>query len=250
MISIIVPTYKRPDLTEVCIDSIFLYTKDFELILIQEGEDEEITKLLTQKFQFLLTNGEKIKFTQNKTPKGFSGAMNTGLDLASKDSTHYCFMNNDVVVTPGWMDAMLKAFDLGEVGIVTPTMQNTRGAQSMDWNDGKEFTYVYDPMALMGVCYLISKEALNELKRKEDLTDEPCAGRWDERFGQGGYEDYDLALRMHNAGYNTVVARKAFIYHYSGATFREVFGGQMETLVDYCKGQCKILETKHHIKIQ
>ena len=66
MISIIVPIRYRADLTRVCIDSILNYTNiSYELILVQEGEDEEITNLI---------KSYKVKFTQNKESKGFAAA--------------------------------------------------------------------------------------------------------------------------------------------------------------------------------
>ena len=72
------PSIYRPDLTKVAIDSIIKYTKiPYELILVQEGENEEMTKLL---------KSYNTKFVQNKEPKGFAGAMNSGLDLADRKS--------------------------------------------------------------------------------------------------------------------------------------------------------------------
>ncbi len=65
MVSIIIPCRYRPDLTRVCIDSIRGYTHDYELIVVQEGEDKEITELL---------KSYPAKFIQNKIPKGYAGA--------------------------------------------------------------------------------------------------------------------------------------------------------------------------------
>lgn len=232
--SIVIPCRYRPDLTQTCIDSILNYTKDFELILVQEGEDEKITTLLKEyehDWQF------KIKFVQNKIPKGFAGAMNTGLKLADKDTDYYCFLNNDTVVTPNWLDEMLKAFDNPEVGCVSPTFSGTSSRQSVEWNDGREIEYVYNPLGLIGVCFLIKKAVLDKV------------GQWDESFGLGGEEDYDLTIRISNAGYLLAIARKSYIYHYWGASFKEYFKDDINESTKFTRGQFKKLERKHKIKI-
>ena len=171
LVSIIIPVRYRADLTKVCLDSVFNYTNvPFEVILVQEGEDFEITKLL-QSYQ--------ATFIQNKIPKGFAGAMNTGLDAAKGDFC--CFLNNDTVVTPGWLSSMLDVFvkDL-RVGLVTPTYSEMPGRQVIDYNKGEEVEYVQDPLSLKGVCFLIKKEAMDKI------------GRWDESFGLGGGDDNDI----------------------------------------------------------
>lgn len=228
MVSIIVPIRYRPDLTEVCIDSILKYTKDFELILVQEGEDEEITKLL---------KSYDAKYIQNKEPKGFAGALNTGISIADKDTDYYCFLNNDTVVTPNWLDNMLKAFDNKEVGLVSPTFTSTSSRQSVEWNDGREFDYIYDSLKLMGVCFLIPKKVIDEI------------GTWDESFGLGGEEDYDMCIRIANAGHTLCIARKSFIYHYGGASFKELFEGNQEDCMAHAKKQFLKLEQKHNLTI-
>lgn len=226
MISIIIPTRFRVDLTQVCIDSILNYTKDFELVVVQEGEDIEITNLIK--------SYPEVRFVQNKIPKGYAGALNAGLAVAKGD--YYCFMNNDTVVTPHWMDEMMKAFEDKEVGLVTPTFWGTGDRQSVDWNDGTQFDNVIDPLAIIGVCYLVSKECMDKI------------GVWDESFGHGG-EDFDLTIRIQNAGYKLIVARNSFIYHYGGASTRIVVGNDLEKVRTNQIDKLRMVEKKHGIDI-
>lgn len=231
-ISIIIPVRFRPDLTEVCIDSILKYTKDFELILVQEGEDKQIRDLLIS-YSFKPHEG-KYDILQNKIPRGYAGALNAGLAIATGD--YYCFMNNDTVATPLWMDEMLKAFEDPEVGLVAPTFWGMGNRQSVDWNDGKQFDKVIDPFDLCGVCYLISKECMLKV------------GLWDESFGHGG-EDFDMNIRIQNANYKMIIARKSFIYHYGGASTRELFGSP-EKARKNMEEKLAMLEQKHKIDIK
>ena len=227
MISIIVACWVRPDLTQVCIDSILNYTKDFELIMVQEGEDEELTALLND-----YKDKGLIVFLQNKTPKGYAGALNTGMAFAKGD--YLCFMNNDTVATPRWMDEMMEAFKEKEVGLVSPTFWGMGSRQSVDWNMGQQFDYVLEPLDLVGVCYLIPKKVMERV------------GKWDEDFFHGG-EDFDLTIRIQNAGYSMVIARKSFIYHYGGASTRILLGNDLEKVKKHHYEKLNQLIAKHNL---
>lgn len=229
MTSIIIPIRYRPDLTRVCIDSILLYTKDFELILVQEGEDQEITDLCQE-----YAKKENISFTQNIESKGYAGALNTGLKIAKGE--YYCFINNDIVATPNWMDEMLEATKEEDVGLVSPTFWGTGERQSVDWNEriNKRFDFVNEPLSLMGVCFLIPKGVME------------MVGKWDEDFNHGG-EDFDITLRVYGFGQRLVIARRSFIYHYGGASTRELFKSDFEAVWKHRIEQIDLLIKKHNL---
>ncbi len=211
-------------MTRVCIDSIQRYTKNYELVLVQEGENDEITDLL---------KSYNVKFIQNKTPKGFAGAMNTGLSLATGD--YYCFLNNDIVATPNWLSEMLKVFEDKEVGLVAPTITDTELLQSVDNNRGQMIEPVDDPLRLKGVCFLVSKEVIDKI------------GKWDESFELGGGDDNDFCARIKNAGYKLVIARKSYLYHYGSASFRELFNNDIEYSKKFSTGQFNKLRKKYNM---
>jgi GT2 family glycosyltransferase len=235
MVSIIIACRFRPDLTRVCIDSISAYTSDFELILVQEGEDKEMQKLLKSYPRFVSDNLLGIQYVQNKVPKGYAGALNAGLAVAKGD--YFCFMNNDTVATPGWMEEMLRAFEDEKVGLVSPTFWGTGDRQSVDWNTGEQFDYPLDPCSIIGVCYLIPKVVMD------------VVGAWDESFGHGG-EDFDMTIRMQNAGYKLCIARKAFIYHYGGASTRIVIGNDLAAVRKNQLEKIMLVEKKHGVDIR
>jgi len=254
MVSIILPARYRADLTRVCIDSIINYTQDYELILVQEGEDEEIERLLksylvypqqvreawkSKGVEHIGVDREAIKYIQ-QSPKGYAGALNAGMKVATGDL--YCFMNNDTVATPGWMDEMLKGFDDPNVGLVGPTMWGMGNRQSVDWN-GKmaNLDYILEPFSLAGVCFLISRQCM------EALDDPKYPGQWDEDFNHGG-EDFDIVLRIRNANYAMVVARKSFIYHYGGASTRIYIGDDLQVVQKHHYDMMMKLIKKHGLK--
>lgn len=225
-VSIIIPVRYRLDLTKVCIDSIKKYTTvPYELVLVQECEDKEIT-------EYLKSVGGI--FVQNVEPKGFAGAMNTGKLVANGD--YYCFLNNDVVVIPGWLEEMIKVFEDKQVGLVTPTLPDTGIVQSVDENKGQDIDFITDPTSLKGVCFLVSKECLDRI------------GDWDESFGLGGGDDNDLCIRVLKGGFKLAIARKSFIYHYGSASFRELFKNDIEYSKKFAVSQHNKLNEKYGTK--
>ena len=231
-VSIIVPAIYRPDLTQVCIDSIVIYTNNFELILVQEGENKELQELMGGYGQF----NKKVKYIQNETPKGYSGALNTGLAQATGE--YICFMNNDTVAVPGWMDSMLKCFkDKENVGLVCPTFWGSGAKQSVDWGKEPEFDYVDNIFSIIGVCFVIPKKVLDKI------------GGWDEEYGHGG-EDFDICKRIQDAGYDIYVARNSFIYHYGGASTRELVDNDLKKAKQNQINKLEIFSKKHNISME
>jgi len=241
--SIIVPCMYRADLTRVCIDSILNYSKDIELIIVQEGEDKELKELLESYKSTIGTMSDPnrylkptIKYIQNKTPKGYSGALNTGLELATGD--YICFMNNDIVAVPGWLDKMLKCFkDKENVGLVVPTFWGSGAKQSIDWNNGTEFDYVDNIFSIIGVCFLMPRTVLDKI------------GNWDESYGHGG-EDFDIVKRIMDAEYDIYVARESFIYHYGGASTREVVDHDFEKAKANQMAKLELFSKKHNMPME
>lgn len=223
-VSIIIPVIYRADLAEVCIDSIYKYTTyPFEVILVWEGDNPEVGKVLK--------SYKQAKLVHNPTRKGFAGAHNSGLAVAT--GNYYCFLNSDTVVIPGWLEEMMNAFANQKVGLVSPTFSEMPGRQVVDYNQGQQFDYVNDPLSLKGVCFLISKIAMDKV------------GIWDESMGLGGGDDNDMCLRIKNAGYKLVIARRSYIYHYGSASFREEFKNDVDYSKKFAVQQFNKFRTKH-----
>jgi GT2 family glycosyltransferase len=62
------------------------------------------------------------------------------------------------------------------------------------------------------------------------------AGPLDELYGLGGGDDNDVCMRIKLCGYKTVVARKAFIYHYISGSFRKLFKDDVDYSKKYSSG--------------
>jgi GT2 family glycosyltransferase len=145
-------------------------------------------------------------------------------------------MNNDVVVTPGWLEEMHEALNQegDKIGLVCPTFWGVAERQSPNWNNGRRFEFVLEPFSLHGVCFLFPRAVIEEI------------GDWDENFFFGG-EDFDMVLRVRDANYRVVIARESFLYHYSGASARIFLGKNLEDYKVYHQKMLDKIIEKHKL---
>jgi len=219
--SIIIPVHGQPGYTERCLSSVKRHTKDYEVILVDNGSDAQTRQVLRK-------SGYRI--IRNSINRGFPAAVNQGI-LASRGK-RICLLNNDTVVTPGWLEEMV-GFLRDGVGFVGPTTNYSLGIQcdrsilkrdgfassqrglAPDYTDeeilsiGKRHKIRRGQKrytnALSGFCLLIDRRVISEI------------GAFDERFGLGGSEEIDFEER---ANWRMVWACGAYVHHFGHQTLR------------------------------
>ena len=85
-LSIITLTYNKLKYTKKYVESLFKYTKDFELIIVDNGSTDG-----TREYLKSLDN---IKLILNDENVGFSKGNNQGLEIA--EGEYIAFLNNDI----------------------------------------------------------------------------------------------------------------------------------------------------------
>ena len=212
--SIIIATYNQLACTQACLESIRMRTDEpYEVIVVDNGSTDGTPAFLKQY--------PEITLIPNQANRGFPAAMNQGLRAAR--GRNLLLLNNDTVVTTGWLTRLLGALHsepcIGVVGPVSNqvsgpqqipvTYQNLSQLDSFAWQHGKRFSGLVEPSArLVGFCLLFRREVLERI------------GVLDERFGVGCFEDDDYCLRARQAGFETVIANDAFVHHSGSQTFR------------------------------
>ncbi|MFF2481243.1 methyltransferase domain-containing protein [Paenibacillus sp. NPDC058071] len=237
--SIIIVTRNQLALTKQCVESIRRNTAaaDYELIVIDNGSDDGTDEWASaQPIAKLVLNGHNA---------GFPKACNQGLRLSA--GRFVMLLNNDTIVTPGWLDGLKQALlsdpSVGAVGPVTnsasywtevPASYGTveeldqfavsrKEADSGDLAAGRE-----ERIKLVGFCLLLRREAYE------------AAGPLDERFGIGNYEDDDYSLRLRLLGYKLLLCRNVFIHHYGSASFK----AEKERFADLIENNKKLFAEK------
>ena len=135
------------------------------------------------------------------------------------------FLNNDTIVTPGWLDGLIawSLHDWPRIGLVGAVSNYAPDAQGIRCGDAvlgslDEFAVKrrqdfsdrkLNVVRLTGFCLLVRREVMDRL-----------GGSLDERFGMGFFDDDDLCVRTREQGYELVVALNVFVYHFGSRTFK------------------------------
>ena len=218
--SIIILNYNLRAYMQGLLDSIRRYTMPgtYEIIVVDNGsQDGSVEWLQLQQDVRLIANQENVGF-----PKG----CNQGMNIAQGDEL--LLLNNDVVVTPHWLDnlrqALYSAPGVGAVGPVTNNCSNMQAVAVPYTNENtqsamaqmQEFAAAYNVsdstkwqkwMKLVGFCLLFRREVYAKI------------GDMDEAYSPGNYEDDDYCLRIRRAGYEIILCRDTFVHHFGSKTF-------------------------------
>ena len=204
--------------TRRCIETVRLLTDEpFELVLVDNGSTDGTAGY----FRALAAAGPLVRVIANADNRGFPAGANQGLAAAA--GRQILLLNNDTVVTTGWLDRLLRALHCDPaVGLAGPCSNRVSGPQQIPvryddlgrldgfaWQWGRAHAgQVEEVGRLVGFCLLVRREVVERV------------GLLDEGFGLGNFEDDDFCLRARRAGFKAVIARDAFVHHVGGLTFR------------------------------
>lgn len=210
-VSIVIVNLNRAALTLDCVKSILAHTeRDLcEIIVVDNGSAAaETGKLAAASHQFKLIPLDRNMF--------FGEASNIGAEHGSGD--YVLFLNNDVTVTAGWLDALLATLNTeyraGAVGprIVSPAgeLQEAGCCIRPDgWGIqvGRRMALPRSFIEATRIADYCSAACL--LMRRSVFLD---LGGFDPVFEPAYFEDVDLAIRLRSIG--------LFTYCYAAATVR------------------------------
>ncbi len=215
--SIIIVTYNNLDLTKLCIESVYGRTihPNYEVILVDNGSTDRTPDYLGQ----INVSYPNSKVILNERNEGFARANNQGLAVASGE--FIVLLNNDTVVTRGWLTKLLRHLEDSKVGMVGPVTNWAGNEAKID----VEYEALEEMEAFAerytaeheGIAFELKVLAMFCVAMRRGLIEE--VGPLDEQFEIGMFEDDDYALRVKSKGYRILCAEDVFVHHVGKAAF-------------------------------
>lgn len=210
---IIVATWNKLDYIKECVESILRHTDVKSRLIVVDNASEEGTKDYLRTLKG--TGTVDIKLIFNSTNLGPGKARNKALEII--DADYVCFADSDIVVTPGWLSAMIAVAEANpDIGMVNPSSNNFNQVPPGDVSL-EDYSRMLSPFRdsfievghCISFCMLIKAQVIEKI------------GLIDEEYILALYEDTDYSMKATSEGYRCVIARGAYVWHHGhGSTGR------------------------------
>src|SRR5215469_15175966 len=241
LVTFILVVKDKAHLTVLSLESVLKFTDvPYELVVVDNGSSDATLAMLGR--------FSGIKLIRNRGNAGFGPACMQAAAVAA--GRYLCFLNNDALITPGAITAVLKNFEQDHVGAVGAKILLANGALqeagSIIWSDGSALGYGRGDYPELpqynfrrpvdycsGVFLLTPKSTFDRF------------GGFSTEFAPAYYEDTDYCMALWHNGWRVIYEPLAEIPHYESASsggndratsmmaahqikFREKWGGELE----------------------
>lgn len=200
-IAIIIPVHNQWHYTQQCLNYLRRTIPHGVHVYVVNNASTDGTDLR-------LDDYPEVRVVTNRENKGFAGACNQGIS-ATIGYDWRIFLNNDVLLSHGWLEGLVDAAEQFGIDLISPSMRE--GFPDYDIDDRARFLrnhlgdHIRQGMA-HGVCFAVRSYVFDEI------------GCFDESFLIGQYEDADFYRRAREAGYRIATTGRSFIHHFSSIT--------------------------------
>jgi GT2 family glycosyltransferase/glycosyltransferase involved in cell wall biosynthesis len=222
-VSVIVPTFGHDLHTFTCLKALARQAArvPLEVIVMDDGAPFAA--------RHALPDVTGVRFERNALNLGYVRNCNRGAQLARGE--YLLFLNNDAVVTPGTIEALLEVFlrhpQAGAAGarLVYPDGR-LQEAGAIVWRDGTawnygrgddparpEYRYLREADYCSAACLLVPRALFHDV------------GGFDERYAPAYCEDADLAFKLRRAGRPVYYQPEATVVHFEGVSHGTDVGG-------------------------
>lgn len=184
-VSVIVPTYNRPDRLREALQSILAQTfQDFEIIVVNDGETD-VSPVIDA-----LSHGGRITHVKHARNAGLAASRNTGVRLSR--GTYIAYLDDDDRYYPNHLAILVQALQQGEFKAAYTdafrAMEVCDGAKRTVIQRDVPYSYDFNPAHLLVTNYFPVLCVMHERACLDDI------GLFDETLF--AHEDWDLWIRM------------------------------------------------------
>ena len=232
-VNVVVVNWNRRELLRACLASLTRQRDvSFQVVLVDNGSKDGSVEMALSEFACL--GGEPLTVIRNRENRGFCAANNQGFQASF--SPYVALLNNDAEADPGWLAALLRAFDRGpEVGMAASKILVWEDPERIDkvghliYLDGQnrgrgtgqvdrgQFDRPEEVLWPDGCACMYRREMIN------------CIGGFDEDFFAYA-DDAELGLRGRIAGWTCQYVPDAVVRHHRGATMGVASPARLELI--------------------
>jgi GT2 family glycosyltransferase len=211
--SVVMVTYDNLVVTRMAVESVLANTQTpYELLIVDNASSDGTADYL----EALAARSDHVRVLLNV---GFAAANNQAAAVAS--APHVVLLNNDTIVPPGWLPALLAHLEDPAVGAVGP-VTNRCGNEAEVGSGHRTYGQLVDHARELGQqrrgeAFEIPMLTMFCLAARTDTFRE--VGGLEESYGVGMFEDDDFSRALHDAGYRTHCALDVYVHHFGEASF-------------------------------
>lgn len=212
--SIVIVNYNGGQILLDCVASVQKFTRDYELLVVDNGSSDGSADKLGQLFS-------GIRIIRNHSNLGFAKGNNIG--IRESKGKYIVLMNSDVVVDSGWLDTLIYCMERDpRIGIATPKLLRTNGKldstghlfrfielegknRGEEEQDHGQYDSLTELLSCDFACPIIRKEVIEHI------------GDLDETFFFY-HEDIDFCLRAKIAGWRVIFCPSSKVFHNRGGS--------------------------------
>lgn len=254
-VAVVILNWNGKALLEQFLPSVVMHSNDAVIYVADNASEDDSIAYVTQTYP-------DVKIIKNEINGGYARGYNDA--LKSVEAPILCLLNNDVEVTPNWLDPIVKTFNTSDSAIIQPKL--------LDYNNKSYFEYAgaaggyidkygfpycrgrifntqeedqgqYNDVASIfwasGACFFIKNNVFKTL----DGFDESYFAHM---------EEIDLCWRAHNLGHSITYVGHAEVYHLGGGTLNNSspkktylnFRNSLYTLLKNTKNPFSIILTR------
>jgi Predicted glycosyltransferases len=196
-ISVVIPTYKRPQLLTKCLQALTRQTlprNAFEIIVVSDGPDPEAEDRLQAWCQTL--PGLALRWHALAEKKGPAAARNLGWRTAN--AALVAFTDDDCEPAPNWLEALCKAYNGHTEMVMTGRVEVPLPAAPTDYEWNTAHLQTAEFVTANCCCTVAALRA---------------TGGFDERFSMAWREDSDLHFKLITRGIPILRVPDAVVRH-------------------------------------
>ena len=228
-IDIVVTIYNALEDVQSCLKSLASNTDGFKVkvIVVNDGSDKPTTNWLRE----FCSSDTLFQLIEHPVNRGYTCAVNTGLRSSSADFV--ITQNSDTIVTPGWLQGMVRCMNSDpNIGVVGP-LSNAASWQNVpvlrDESGGFAVNSLPDGQTIESMGRLVASASSRKYPRLPFVNGfcfmirrsviEKVGYMDEENFPIGYGEENDFCIRVADAGFELAIADDVYVFHAKSKSF-------------------------------